>query len=100
MCCTYICPRYKTALLSIPLKNYYTLLPLSLCNLLFKQKNYMHDQTNLNDVIGERERAYLVVQLARIFCLYIYIYPALMYAVIFYVILNKRKRLGDCVKLH
>ena len=27
----------------------------------------------------------------------IYIYPALMYAVMFYVILNKRKRLGDCV---
>ena len=25
------------------------------------------------------------------------IYPALMYAIIFYVILNKRKRLGDCV---
>ena len=25
------------------------------------------------------------------------IYPALMYAVMFYVILNKRKRLGDCV---
>ena len=45
--------------------------------------------------IGERERAYLVVQLARFFCLlyiYIYIYhPALMYAVMFYVILNKRK---------
>ena len=46
-------------------------------------------------VIGERERAYLVVQTARFFCiyiyLYIYIYPALMYAVMFYVILNKRK---------
>ena len=41
--------------------------------------------------IGERERANLVVQLARFF------YPALMYAVMFYVILNKRKRLGDCV---
>ena len=27
----------------------------------------------------------------------VYIYPALMYAVMFYVILNKRKRLGDCV---
>ena len=27
----------------------------------------------------------------------IFIYPALMYAVMFYVILNKRKRLGDCV---
>ena len=26
-----------------------------------------------------------------------FIYPALMYAVMFYVILNKRKRLGDCV---
>ena len=25
------------------------------------------------------------------------VYPALMYAVMFYVILNKRKRLGDCV---
>ena len=48
-------------------------------------------------VIGERERANLVVQLARFFCIYIYIYPALMYAVMFYVILNKRKRLGDCV---
>ena len=46
-------------------------------------------------IIGERERANLVVQLARFF--YIYIYPALMYAVMFYVILNKRKRLGDCV---
>ena len=46
-------------------------------------------------LIGERERANLVVQLARFF--YIYIYPALMYAVMFYVILNKRKRLGDCV---
>ena len=32
--------------------------------------------------IGERERANLVVQLARFFCIYIYIYPALMYAVI------------------
>ena len=32
-------------------------------------------------------------------CIYMYIgiYPALMYAVMFYVILNKRKRLGDCV---
>ena len=29
--------------------------------------------------------------------MYIGIYPALMYAVMFYVILNKRKRLGDCV---
>ena len=29
--------------------------------------------------------------------IYICIYPALMYAVMFYVILNKRKRLGDCV---
>ena len=28
---------------------------------------------------------------------YTCIYPALMYAVMFYVILNKRKRLGDCV---
>ena len=46
-------------------------------------------------IIGERERANLVVQPARFFCLYIY--PALMYAVMFYVILNKRKRLGDCV---
>ena len=36
-------------------------------------------------LIGERERAYLVVQTARFF------YPALMYAVMFYVILNKRK---------
>ena len=44
-------------------------------------------------IIGERERANLVVQLARFFG----IYPALMYAVMFYVILNKRKRLGDCV---
>ena len=43
-------------------------------------------------LIGERERAYLVVQTARFFCaLFIYIYPALMYAVMFYVILNKRK---------
>ena len=42
-------------------------------------------------IIGERERANLVVQLARFFCLYIIIYPALMYAVMFYVILNKRK---------
>ena len=44
-------------------------------------------------VIGERERANLVVQLARFFYIYIYIYiyPALMYAVMFYVILNKRK---------
>ena len=32
------------------------------------------------------------------FSVYIYIYPALMYAVMFYVILNKRKRLGDCVR--
>ena len=30
--------------------------------------------------------------------IYIIIYPALMYAVMFYVILNKRKRLGDCVR--
>ena len=58
---------------------------------------------NLRKVIGERERANLVVQLARFFYIYIYvymyigIYPALMYAVMFYVILNKRKRLGDCV---
>ena len=44
----------------------------------------------LESLIGERERANLVVQLARL-------YPALMYAVMFYVILNKRKRLGDCV---
>ena len=44
-------------------------------------------------VIGERERANLVVQLARFFG----IYPALMYAVMFYVTLNKSKRLGDCV---
>ena len=44
-------------------------------------------------IIGERERANLVVQLARFFG----IYPALMYAVMFYVTLNKRKRLGDCV---
>ena len=29
--------------------------------------------------------------------MYIGIYPALMYAAMFYVILNKRKRLGDCV---
>ena len=36
----------------------------------------------MNNVIGERERANLVVQLARYFCIYIYIYPALMYAVI------------------
>ena len=36
-------------------------------------------------VIGERERAYLVVQTARFFCIYIYLYPALMYAVMFYV---------------
>ena len=45
-------------------------------------------------IIGERERANLVVQLARFFGIYIYIYiyhPALMYAVMFYVILNKRK---------
>ena len=42
-------------------------------------------------IIGERERAYLVVQLARFFG----IYPALMYAVMFYVILNKRKRLRN-----
>ena len=41
-------------------------------------------------IIGERERAYLVVQTARFFCI-LYIYPALMYAVMFYVILNKRK---------
>ena len=41
--------------------------------------------------LGERERANLVVQLAR------FLYPALMYAVMFYVTLNKRKRLGDCV---
>ena len=39
--------------------------------------------------IGERERAYLVVQTARFFCTLFY--PALMYAVMFYVILNKRK---------
>ena len=45
-------------------------------------------------VIGERERANLVVQLARFFYIYIYIYPALMFAVMFYVTLNKRKRLG------
>ena len=42
-------------------------------------------------LIGERERAYLVVQTARFFYIYIYLYPALMYAVMFYVILNKRK---------
>ena len=46
-------------------------------------------------IIGERERAYLVVQTVRFFYiyiyLYIYIYPALMYAVMLYVILNKRK---------
>ena len=42
-------------------------------------------------IIGERERAYLVVQTARFFYIYIYLYPALMYAVMFYVILNKRK---------
>ena len=47
----------------------------------------------LESLIGERERANLVVQLARFYI----IYPALMYAVMFYVILNKRKRLGDCV---
>ena len=40
-------------------------------------------------VIGERERAYLVVQTARFFCTLFY--PALMYAVMFYLILNKRK---------
>ena len=39
-------------------------------------------------IIGERERANLLTGT---------IYPALMYAVMFYVILNKRKRLGDCV---
>ena len=44
----------------------------------------------LSIIIGERERAYLVVQLARFFGIYIYIYiyidiyPALMYAVMFY----------------
>ena len=32
--------------------------------------------------------------------LFVYIYPALMYAVMFYVILNKRKRLGDCVTFY
>ena len=42
--------------------------------------------------IGERERANLVVQLARFFYIYIR-----RYAVMFYVILNNRKRLGDCV---
>ena len=46
-------------------------------------------------IIGDRERANLVVQLARFFYIYIYIYPALMYAVMFYVILNKRKRLRN-----
>ena len=52
----------------------------------------------MSNLIGERERANLVVQLARFFYIYVYcIYPALMYAVMFYVILNKRKRLGDCV---
>ena len=38
----------------------------------------------LVDIIGERWHDF-------------YIYPALMYAVMFYVTLNKRKRLGDCV---
>ena len=55
-------------------------------------------QTASPKFIGERERANLVVQLARFFYIYnIGIYPALMYAVMFYVILNNRKRLGDCV---
>ena len=91
-------------------------------------------------IIGERERANLVVQLARFFYIvyiqkrqqkdkkttqkkqqnktisgvdvcrlypalmyavmfydFSIVYPALMYAVMFYVTLNKRKRLGDCV---
>ena len=43
--------------------------------------------------IGERERANLVVQLARFFYIIMYIGVDVM----FYVILNKRKRLGDCV---
>ena len=53
-------------------------------------KNVMHSPSYLPRnarVIGERERASGTI----------FLYPALMYAVMFYVILNKRKRLGDCV---
>ena len=56
-------------------------------------KNVMNSPS-IYDIIGERERASLPT--GAIF-LFIIIYPALMYAVMFYVILNKRKRLGDCV---
>ena len=41
------------------------------------------------DVIGERERANLVVQLAPFFCMYIII-PARPHTVMFYVVLNMR----------
>ena len=42
-------------------------------------------------LLASGSEAYLVVQTARFFYIYIYLYPALMYAVMFYVILNKRK---------
>ena len=39
-------------------------------------------------IVGERERANLVVQLARFF--YIYVYPGAAHTVMFYVLLNMR----------
>ena len=51
----------------------------------------LFDISNCNcDVIGERERANLVVQLAPFFCIYIYISirPARPHTVMFYVVLN------------
>ena len=51
----------------------------------------LFDISNCNcDVIGERERANLVVQLAPFFCIYISIRPARPHTVMFYVVLNMR----------
>ena len=47
------------------------------------------DISNCNcDVIGERERANLVVQLAPFFCIYIYLSDPRPHTVMFYVVLN------------
>ena len=41
-------------------------------------------------IIGEQERANLVVELARFFYIHICFYPALSHTIILYVLLNKR----------
>ena len=62
-----------------------------------KQARYRRRPTRGSEALV-RACAVYTQQFRRGFCTLVLSFsPALMYAVMFYVILNKRKRLGDCV---